>query len=188
MATQTLREARNRDEFLVPAKKALGFNIEVISGREEARLIYKGVCQTLAQGNERRLVIDIGGRSTELIVGEGAAPNLMESYRVGCVSWSNRYFPQGQFTRQAFETAEIAAKAVLDECLATYRRELWDVAYGSAGTVGAVGDVLGAAGRQAGAVNRDGLDWREDQLLTAGHSLALRTLSRTGTTPTTTIS
>ena len=174
VATQTLREARNRDEFLVPAKKALGFNIEVISGREEARLIYKGVCQTLAQGNERRLVIDIGGRSTELIVGEGAAPNLMESYRVGCVSWSNRYFPQGQFTRQAFETAEIAAKAVLDECLATYRRELWDVAYGSAGTVGAVGDVLGAAGRQAGAVSRDGLDWLEDQLLTAGHSDKLR--------------
>ena len=174
VATQTLREARNRDQFLALAKKALGFPIEVISGREEARLIYQGVSQLLPNPVEKRLVIDIGGRSTELILGEGATPKVMESYRVGCVAWSSRYFQDGQFTRKAFESAEIAAKAVLDECLATYRRELWDVAYGSAGTLGAVGDTLAAAGRPAGLVDRNGLDWMLAQLLEAGHSDRLR--------------
>jgi exopolyphosphatase / guanosine-5'-triphosphate,3'-diphosphate pyrophosphatase len=168
VATQTLREARNRDLFLAQAKKALGFPIEVISGREEARLIYQGVSQLLPSSHEKRLVIDIGGRSTELILGEGSNPNLMESYRVGSVAWSARYFPGGDFTPKAFESAEIAAKAVLDECLTTYRRDLWDVAYGSAGTVGAVGDVLIAAGRPAASVNREGLDWLLEQLLSAG--------------------
>ncbi len=168
VATQTLREARNRDQFLALAKKALGFPIEVISGREEARLIYQGVSQLLPNSPEKRLVIDIGGRSTELILGEGSSPNLMESYRVGSVAWSARYFPLGQFTRKAFDSAEVAAKAVLDECLTTYRRDLWDVAYGSAGTVGAVGDVLIAAGRPAASVSREGLDWLLEQLLAAG--------------------
>ena len=176
VATQTLREARNRDQFLTLAKKALGFPIEVISGREEARLIYQGVSQLLPHTLEKRLVIDIGGRSTELILGEGAIPKLLESYRVGCVAWSTRYFPQGQFTQKAFESAEIAAKAVLDECLTTYRRDLWDVAYGSAGTVGAVGEVLAAAGWPAGSVSRAGLDWMMEQLLAAGHSDKLRLL------------
>jgi exopolyphosphatase/guanosine-5'-triphosphate,3'-diphosphate pyrophosphatase len=168
VATQTLREARNRDEFLAQGKKALGFPIEVISGREEARLIYQGVSQLLPNSVEKRLVIDIGGRSTELILGEGASPNLMESYRVGSVAWSARYFQDGQFSKKAFESAEIAAKAVLDECLTTYRRDLWQVAYGSAGTVGAVGDVLLAAGWPAGSVSREGLDWMLEQLLATG--------------------
>jgi exopolyphosphatase / guanosine-5'-triphosphate,3'-diphosphate pyrophosphatase len=174
VATQTLREARNRDTFLLQAKKALGFTIEVISGREEARLIYQGVSQLLPSTTERRLVIDIGGRSTELILGEGTTPKLMESYRVGSVAWSTRYFPQGQFSKKAFDTAEIAAKAVLDECLTTYRRELWDLAYGSAGTVGAVGDVLQAAGWATGSVSRAGLDWMQDKLLAAGSSDKLK--------------
>ncbi len=174
VATQTLREARNRDQFLAQAKRALGFPIEVISGREEARLIYEGVSQLLPSKSEKRLVIDIGGRSTELILGDGATPQVMESFRVGCVAWSTRYFPDGQFTKKAFEMAEIAAKAVLDECLSTYRRELWDVAYGSAGTIGAVGDALAASGRSAGTIDRAGLDWMLEQLLAAGNSERLR--------------
>lgn len=174
VATQTLREARNRDEFLALAKKALGFNIEVISGREEARLIYQGVSQMLPNSNENRLVIDIGGRSTELILGKGAMPQVMESYRVGCIAWSTRYFPNGQFNTKAFEVAEIAAKAVLDESLTLYRPELWDVAYGSAGTVGAVGDVLGVAGWPSGSVNREGLDWMLKTLVQAGSADKLR--------------
>ena len=174
VATQTLREARNRDQFLALAKKALGFDIEVISGREEARLIYQGVSQMLPHANERRLVIDIGGRSTELILGEGRTPQVMESYRVGCIAWSTRYFPNGQFTAKTFEVAEIAAKAVLDESLQLYRPDLWDVAYGSAGTVGAVGDVLSAAGWPPGVVSRDGLDWMLKTLIQAGSSDKLR--------------
>ena len=170
VATQTLREARNRDEFLLRANRALGFPIEVISGREEARLVYQGVAQALRQGNERRLVIDIGGRSTELILGQGFTATEMESYRVGSIAWSMRYFPDGQFTKQAFKMAEVAAKAVFDEALNVYRRDAWDIAYGSAGTVSAVGDVLAAAGYTAGVVSREGLDWLHDKLLSARHA------------------
>ncbi len=167
VATQTLREARNRDAFLTKANKALGFPIDVISGREEARLIYQGVSHMLPPGQERRIVMDIGGRSTELILGQGLEPKVMESYRVGSIAWSTRYFPQGQFTTNAFQMAEIAAKAVLDEAMNTYRRDMWDVAYGSAGTVGAVGDVLAAGGWPAGSVSRAGLDWLLEKLLQA---------------------
>ncbi len=167
VATQTLREARNRDEFLLKANQMLGFPIEVISGQEEARLIYQGVARQLPQTSERRLVIDIGGRSTELILGQGFEPKTMASYRVGSITWSTRYFPENQFTQHAFEMAEIAAKAVLDEALNAYRRDTWDVAYGSAGTVGAVGDVLLAAGWPAGLINRDGLNWLQNKLIQA---------------------
>ncbi len=165
VATQTLREARNRDEFLARAQEVLGFTIDVISGREEARLIYQGVAHLLPQSDERRLVVDIGGRSTELILGRAFNARVMESYRVGSVTWSMKYFPAGQFVAHAFQMAEVAAKAVLDEALNAYRGDVWDVAYGSAGTIGAVGDVLTAAGWPAGAVTRDGLDWLLDQLL-----------------------
>jgi len=165
VATQTLREARNRDVFLQRANAVLGFPIDVISGREEARLIYQGVAQALPQGNERRLVIDIGGRSTEMILGQGFEPKLMESYRVGSIAWSTRYFPDNQLSKHNFQMAEIAAKAVLDEALNAYRPDDWDVAYGSAGTVGAVADVLAAAGWPTGIVSRDGLDWLLDKLI-----------------------
>jgi exopolyphosphatase / guanosine-5'-triphosphate,3'-diphosphate pyrophosphatase len=174
VATQTLREARNRDEFLGKARQVLGFPIDVISGREEARLIYQGVAHLLPQSDERRLVVDIGGRSTELILGQASDAKVVESYRVGSVAWSMKYFPQGQFTAQAFESAEIAAKAVLDEALDAYRPQAWDVAYGSSGTIGAVADVLGAAGWPAGTITRDGLAWLHERLLEARSADRLR--------------
>ena len=167
VATQTLREARNRDEFLAKAHKILGFPIDVISGREEARLIYQGVAHMLPQSDERRLVLDIGGRSTEMIVGKGLDARHMESYRVGSVAWSMKYFPDGQFSLRAFEAAEIAAKAVLDEAVNVYHAGAWDVAYGSSGTIGAVSDVLAAGGWQPGLVSRAGLDWLLDRLIKA---------------------
>jgi exopolyphosphatase/guanosine-5'-triphosphate,3'-diphosphate pyrophosphatase len=174
VATQTLREARNRDEFLATGMQKLGFPIDVISGREEARLIYQGVAQALPRTQERRLVIDIGGRSTEIILGQGREPLQMESYRVGSIAWSMRYFADGLFTRRAFQTAEIAAKAVLDEALTLYTTDQWDVAYGSAGTINAVADVLVAAGWPAGSVTREGLDWLQDKLLAAQSTDRLR--------------
>jgi exopolyphosphatase / guanosine-5'-triphosphate,3'-diphosphate pyrophosphatase len=169
VATQTLREARNRDVFLARANKILGFPIDVISGREEARLIYQGVAHMLPASQERRLVIDIGGRSTELIVGKGLVPSVMESFRVGSIAWSTRYFPDGQFTRKAFEMAEIAAQAVLDEAFDAYHQDNWDTAYGSAGTVGAIGDVLVASGWPVGSVTQEGLDWLLEKLVAAQH-------------------
>lgn len=167
VATQTLREARNREEFLTKANKILGFPIDVISGREEARLIYQGVAHMLPQSDERRLVVDIGGRSTEMIVGKGLDALTMESYRVGSVAWSMKYFPDGQFTPRAFNMAEVAAKAVLEEAINTYDANSWDVAYGSSGTIGAVSDVLTASGWAAGVVTREGLDWLLDRLVKA---------------------
>ena len=165
VATQTLREARNRDEFLVRANQILGFPIDVISGREEARLIYQGVAHMLPLSEERRLVIDIGGRSTELILGHGRTPKKMESFRVGSIAWSKRYFPDGQFTPRAFEMAEVAATAVMDEAFEAYHPDNWDTAYGSAGTVGAIGDVLVAAGWPSGHITQEGLDWLLDRLV-----------------------
>jgi exopolyphosphatase/guanosine-5'-triphosphate,3'-diphosphate pyrophosphatase len=174
VATQTLREARNRDAFLTRANKILGFPIDVISGREEARLIYQGVAKLLPRSSERRLVVDIGGRSTELIVGKGSKPLRMESYRVGSIAWSTRYFPGGRFTRHGFQVAEIAAKAVLDEALDTYGDGKWDAAYGSAGTIGAVGDIMVAAGAPSGVVTQQGLDWLLARLLEAQTAERLR--------------
>ena len=165
VATQTLREARNRDEFLLRASKVLGFPINVISGREEARLIYQGVAHMLPVSNERRLVIDIGGRSTELILGHDVVPTVMESYRVGSIAWSKRFFAEGQFTKKAFEIAEIAATAVMDEAFDAYHPDHWDTAYGSAGTVGAISDVLIAADWPAGSITQKGLDWLLEKLI-----------------------
>ncbi len=169
VATQTLREARNRDEFLTVAEQTLGFPIDVISGREEARLIYQGVVHLLPQSDERRLVLDIGGRSTELIIGQGYTPVTMESYRVGSVAWSMRYFGDGVMTAKHFERAEIAAKAVLDDAMSTHGRRHWDKAYGCSGTVGAIADTLLLAGRVPDRyqITRDGLDWMRDKLVKA---------------------
>ncbi len=168
VATQTLREARNRDEFLAKAQSILGFGIEVISGQEEARLIYQGVSHLLPQSDERRLVVDIGGRSTEMIIGQGYRAEQMESYRLGSVAWSSRYFPKGLFTTEAFRTAEVAAKAVLDQALDSFPPSEWTVAYGSSGTVGAVAELLAANDWPTGEVSRAGLDWVVEKLVKAG--------------------
>ncbi len=174
VATQTLREARNREQFLPRAEVALGFPIDVVSGREEARLIYQGVAHLLPQTPERRLVVDIGGRSTEMILGQAFEAREMESYRVGSATWSSRYFAEGQLTAGCFKAAEIAAQAVLEDALDRYRVEAWDVAYGASGTVGAIGDILLAAGRPAGMIDRAGLNWLLQRLLHARHLDRLR--------------
>ena len=174
VATQTLREARNRDAFLTQAHKILGFPIEVITGREEARLIYLGVSHLLPDSSERRLVVDIGGRSTELILGQGHVPQTLESYRVGSVAWSMKYFPNGQWTAAAFKSAEIAAKAILDEALSHYPRSAWDQAYGSSGTIGAVTDALQANGWGTETITPKALDWLEEKLVKAQRPEHLR--------------
>jgi len=169
VATQTLREARNRDAFLAKAHQVLGFPIDVISGREEARLIYQGVVHLLPQSDESRLVVDIGGRSTEVIMGREFEANVMESYRVGSVAWSMRYFPQGVLSDASFDAAEVAAQAVLEDAAVGYPRNRWDVAYGSSGTIGAVADIVEAAGGAKGLITREDLDWLRDELVASGH-------------------
>jgi exopolyphosphatase/guanosine-5'-triphosphate,3'-diphosphate pyrophosphatase len=168
VATQTLREAANRDEFLHRAQVALGFPIEVISGREEARLIYAGVAH-LQPSDEPRLVIDIGGRSTELILGQGRKPLAAESFAVGSVSLSMRYFGDGRLTAEAFRAAQVAAGAEFEEALATFGPDRWARALGSSGTVGAVSQVLQQCGQTDGAVTPAGLAWLIERCLAAGH-------------------
>ncbi len=174
VATQTLREARNRDAFLQRGSAILGYPIEVIAGTEEARLIYQGVANLLPHDDERRLVIDIGGRSTELVLGQRTETLETASYRVGSVAWSMKYFPKGEFTEQSIYRAEIAAQAVLDEALSRYPRSQWDRAYGASGTVGAVADILSLAGWPAGQISMEGLSWLIKCLLRAGNAGSVR--------------
>ncbi len=176
VATQTLREANNRDVFIKLAKKALGFDVEVISGVEEARLIYQGVSRFLPQSNDRRLVIDIGGRSTELILGQGFTSNHTASLHVGSVAWSLKHFGHGEFTENAFTRAEIAAESIFDTLGVNFSHRHWDVAYGSSGTVGAIADVLVQYGRPVDTVTKEGLYWLREELLRAKSVDKLRLL------------
>ncbi len=169
VATQTLREARNRDDFLARAQTVLGYPIEVISGREEARLIYAGVAR-LQPSDEPRLVIDIGGRSTEMILGQGRTALRAESFRVGSVSLSMRYFPDGRFTEAAFRAAQVAAGAELEEALAPFAPKHWRESLGSSGTAGAVSQLLAANGIGDGSITPDGLRWCIGQCLKVGRA------------------
>ena len=167
VATQTLREARNRDAFLARAQAVLGFPIEVISGREEARLIYAGVAR-LQPSNQTRLVIDIGGRSTEMILGKARKPIRAESFQIGSVSLSMKYFGDGRFSEAAFRAAQVAAGAELEEALEPFAAKHWKEAMGSSGTMGAVSQVLAANHITDGRVTPDALRWLMDQCLRAG--------------------
>ena len=167
VATQTLREAKNRDAFLARAQTVLGRPIEIISGREEARLIYAGVAR-LQPSSVARLVIDIGGRSTEMILGRGSRPSRAESFQVGSVSLSMRYFPDGRFTENAFRDAQVAAGAELEEALGPFAPRHWREALGSSGTVGAVSQVLAASNVSDGRVTPEGLRWLMERCLEAG--------------------
>jgi exopolyphosphatase/guanosine-5'-triphosphate,3'-diphosphate pyrophosphatase len=168
VATQTLREARNRDAFLLRAQAALGVPIEVISGREEARLIYAGVAH-LQPSSLPRLVIDIGGRSTELILGSGRLPTVAESFGVGCVGLSMRFFGDGKLTDNAFRAAQVAAGAEFEEALRPFARNQWREALGSSGTASAVSQTLAASGITDGSITPAGLRWFIERCIAAGH-------------------
>ena len=167
VATQTLREAKNRDAFLVRAQASLGHAIEIISGREEARLIYAGVAR-LQPSDVPRLVVDIGGRSTEMIIGRGLVPERAESFQVGSVSLSMKYFPEGRFSERAFREAQVAAGAELEEALQPFAARHWKEALGSSGTVGAVAQVLSASRISDGRITPDNLRWLMARCLEAG--------------------
>jgi exopolyphosphatase / guanosine-5'-triphosphate,3'-diphosphate pyrophosphatase len=168
VATQTLREARNRNAFLQRASAALGQPIEVISGREEARLIYVGV-SFLQPSDRPRLVIDIGGRSTELILGQGRQPGDAESFQIGSVSLSMQHFPQGRLDAQGFRAAQVAAGAEIEEALAGASTNQGCEAPGSSGTAGAVSDVLKANHIDDGVITPQGLRWLISRCIEAGH-------------------
>ena len=142
VGTSALRVAKNAESFLSEAEATLGFPIEVIFGREEARLIYLGVAHSLAPSPERRLVIDIGGGSTELIIGTGLEPELMESTPMGCVSYSLRFFAEGRLEKSCFKRAELAAANELQRIVDAYRRTGWRHAVASSGTAKSLAAIL----------------------------------------------
>lgn len=168
VATNTLRVAKNAPEFLAAAEAALGFPIEVIAGREEARLIYVGVAHTLPDPHKQQLVVDIGGGSTEFIVGKSFQPVLLESLYMGCVSYSLNYFPGGRIDKRGLKEAEVAARRELQAIAHAYREAGWEVAVGSSGSAKALVEVLEQNGLSVGGITRDGLEKLRLLLLRAG--------------------
>ncbi|MCE2705771.1 MAG: exopolyphosphatase [Proteobacteria bacterium] len=134
VATSTLRVAKNSAEFIAKANNVLGFNIEVISGTEEARLIYIGAMHSIAYSQEKRLIIDIGGGSTEFIIGSGYDPQIMESVTIGCVSFSNRFFVNGELSDNNFNNAILAARSKIQAMEHLFAKHDWIEAIGTSGT------------------------------------------------------
>ncbi len=174
VATNTLRVAKNARAFLAKAEAALGFPIEVIAGREEARLIYTGVANAASLKDGSTLVVDIGGGSTEFIIGEGREPRLMESLFMGCVSYSLRFFPNGEIDKQNMKQAELAAQKELEVIARDYLDAGWQQAIGSSGTARALGDLLVHNGLSAEGITRDGLAALRELMLKAGHAERLK--------------
>lgn len=174
VGTNTLRKARNSLTFLVRARRALGHPIEVISGQEEARLIYLGVARTLAPGDdERRLVVDIGGGSTECIIGQGASPLSKDSMYMGCVSYSQRYFGEGEITAAAMRRAMLAARLELEPVVARTRSLDWVEAVGASGTIKAVDRILEVTGWSPHDITAEGLVRLREELVRQGRVEAL---------------
>ncbi len=169
VGTNTLRSAHNASEFLDAAEQALGHPIEIISGVEEARLIYLGVAHSTPGNTKPRLVMDIGGGSTELIVGRGFEPQRMESLYMGCVSMSQRHFPDGSITAKRWQRALLSARQELEPIETTYRHPAWDEAVGASGTIRAVRSVVQAAGWSSAGISRDSLQRLAETMLKAGH-------------------
>ena len=142
VGTNTLRKARNAREFIAEARTVLGHPIEVISGGEEARLVYLGVAHDLADDTGRRLVVDIGGGSTECILGERFEARRTESLHMGCVSHTQRYFGDGKISRALFREAVTAAQVELEPIKLDYQKIGWVTAVGSSGTINAIDSIL----------------------------------------------
>jgi len=168
VGTNALREARNRAVFIQRAEAILGHPVEVISGREEARLIYLGVSHTLADTPGKRLVADIGGGSTEFIIGQRFEPLLRESLQMGCVSFTQRYFRDGKITPARYAQAYTAARLELMSIENALHRLTWDQAIGSSGTIRAIGTAIKAGGLGNGEVNAEGLAWLKRKLFKMG--------------------
>lgn len=167
VGTNTLRKAADAGAFLDAASRALGHPVEVIAGREEARLIYKGVARE-RPGAGRRLVVDIGGGSTELILGEGAEPVELDSLNMGCVSWSLRFFPEEEVRRDRMRQAITAARLQLETAEARYRAAGWALALGSSGTINAIERVLIESQLSPEGITPRGLRRLADALCEAG--------------------
>ena len=175
VATNTLRVAKNSQQFIRDAQEALGFPIEVIAGVEEARLIYIGAAHEVQAVQGNRLVVDIGGGSTEFIIGKGYEPKLLESLYIGCVSHSMRFFPKGNIDAHEFKEAELAARREIQVISGAYLNSGWKQAIGSSGTARALAELIaandlnGRVNDTGGLITREGLKALKKHLLKYEH-------------------
>jgi exopolyphosphatase/guanosine-5'-triphosphate,3'-diphosphate pyrophosphatase len=168
VATNTFRIARNVHEILPRAEEALGFPIEVIAGQEEARLIFSGITNELPPSTNRRLMIDIGGGSTEVIIGKGFKPLHMTSLYMGCVSYTRQFFPDGHITEARMQQAQLAARRELEGISKQYRKTGWQEAYGSSGTAKGLLAVLQEGGMSRKGITLDGMEKLKAKLVRDG--------------------
>ncbi|MFC4728633.1 exopolyphosphatase [Coralloluteibacterium thermophilus] len=167
IATNTVRALRHPQSFLLPAETALGHAIEVVSGREEARLIYLGVTHANPPGPRRRLVVDIGGGSTEFIIGEGFDALERESLQMGCIASTRRFFGDGKLSPRRWQEALTAIGAEFQQFATTFRALGWSEAFGSSGTAKAIGNLIAAADGGDSDITPRGLALLRERLLRA---------------------
>ena len=168
VGTNALRVARNAQEFISRAEEVLGYPVEVIAGREEARLIYLGVSHTLSDDSGRRLVIDIGGGSTEFIIGERFEPQELESLHMGCVSFRNRYFADGKISRRQMDRAVTHAQQELLNIRRHFRSVGWQSAVGSSGSIKAIASVLESLKITNGTITLEAMSELRQRLVSMG--------------------
>lgn len=173
VGTNTLRQARNSEFFLSLADAALGHPIEIIAGQEEARLIYQGVAHTTYDEMSKRLVIDIGGGSTELIIGRGYDIFSMDSLYMGCVNMGQRFFADGKIKAKRMSKTILYARQELESIEATYKKTGWDLALGSSGTITTIRDVVQAQGWCETSITVSALSKLMDELIAIGDSEAI---------------
>ncbi len=169
VGTNALRQARNRRDFTNAAEALLGVPVDVIYGREEARLVYLGVAHTLADDEHSRLVVDIGGGSTEFIVGQRFEPQRLESLQMGCVSYTRQFFKNGKITAKRYQRAYDAARLEVSHIRHRFTSSAWEDCVGSSGTLQAIEAILLAFGWSESGITRSGLACLEKALLAFDH-------------------
>lgn len=173
VATNTLRIAKNSAAFLPAAEKAIRYPIEIISGEEEGRLIYMGVASTLAKPAESRLVVDIGGGSTEVILGKGHEIRQVESFSIGTVPQTQSFFVDGHIQAEAFEAAILSARSRFEDAAHLYHPQYWNAAYGSSGTIRAIADVVDKNALGDGKLSLMSLHALKSRFIQSAHSSRL---------------
>lgn len=169
VGTNALRAAKNAIEFIQPAEMLIGHPIEVISGREEARLVYLGVAHTLADDDDARLVVDIGGGSTEFVIGQRFESRLRESLHMGCVTYRDRFFPEGKLSKKRYENAYQAACQEVLPIRKAFKKHGWQNTVGSSGTMRTVAQLITSQGWSKEGITADGLKQLRKMLLKCGH-------------------
>lgn len=170
VGTNTLRKAKNSKLFIKKAQKTLGYNIDIISGIEEARLVYLGVSHTIAADEGKRLVIDIGGGSTETIIGKKFTPILMESHYMGCVNMTRKFFSDGYITKKQLKKADIYIRRELERDLIPFAKEGWGQVIGTSGSIRSIASVIHEEGLAEGSkITLTALEQLHKRLISCQH-------------------